>query len=658
MISNSKNLNKVTIASLLVALGIIYGDIGTSPLYVLKAVIGERKIDETLVYGGVSLIFWTLVFQTTIKYIVLTIRADNQGEGGVFSLYALVRRYGKFLAIPTILGATTLLADGIITPPISVASAIEGLNSVKGLENIIVPGNNLTIGIVIAIISALFFFQRFGTQVVGSSFGPIMAIWFVTLFIVGAAQIFHYPDVLKAVSPHYGYNLLVHYPHGFWLLGAVFLCTTGAEALYSDLGHCGIKNIRITWIFVKISLVTNYIGQAAWIMHQGKETLSGANPFFEMMPHWFLLPSILIATAATIIASQALISGSYTLISEAMNLNFWPRVTVRQPSDIKGQIYIPSVNTILWLGCVLMILYFRNSSHMEAAYGFSITIAMMMTTILLNYYLLFRLKWNQLTVAIIIGVFAIIETSFFIANVAKIKERWMFLFFELVIFMTMYIWYYARKINNKLVKFVDLGKYTPQLIELSRDDSIPKFSTHLIYLTKANSRNQVEEKIVRSVFSKKPKRADVYWFVHIDRTEEPYTMSYDVSELVDDKVIKITIHLGFRIQPKTELYFKKIVMELVANKELNLHIRPDGSTKYNAEPDFKFVVIEKFLSVENEFSLSEGLMLQAYFRLKDLGQSDEKAFGLDKSDVVVEHAPLIYQPVQNIDLKRNTQTTI
>ncbi len=427
MISNAKNLNRVTIASLLVALGIIYGDIGTSPLYVLKAVIGERRIDETLVYGGVSLIFWTLVFQTTIKYIILTIRADNQGEGGVFSLYALVRRYGKWLAIPTILGATTLLADGIITPPISVASAIEGLNSVKGLEHIIVPGNNLSIGIVIAIISALFFFQRFGTQVVGSSFGPIMAIWFVMLFAVGAAQIAHYPDVLKAISPHYGYNLLVHYPHGFWLLGAVFLCTTGAEALYSDLGHCGIKNIRITWVFVKLSLVTNYIGQAAWVMHQDRAYLQGVNPFFEMMPHWFLLPSILIATAATIIASQALISGSYTLISEAMNLNFWPRLTVRQPSDIKGQIYIPSVNTILWLGCVLMILYFRNSSHMEAAYGFSITIAMMMTTILLNYYLLFRLKWSQWAVAIVIGLFVVIETSFFIANVAKIRERWMFL---------------------------------------------------------------------------------------------------------------------------------------------------------------------------------------------------------------------------------------
>lgn len=652
MSSNQKSLNRVTIASLLVALGIIYGDIGTSPLYVLRAIVGDRPIDEVLVFGGVSLIFWTLVFQTTIKYIILTLRADNQGEGGVFSLYALVRRYSKYLAIPTILGATTLLADGIITPPISVASAIEGLGTVNGLENIIVPGNALTIGIVVAIISSLFFFQRFGTQNIGKAFGPVMAVWFLMLLTIGGLEIIQYPSVLKALSPHYGYELLVKYPKGFWLLGAVFLATTGAEALYSDLGHCGIKNIRITWIFVKISLLINYMGQAAWIMHLKTPGLNGLNPFFEMMPHWFLIPGILIATAATIIASQALISGSYTLISEAMNLNFWPRVTVRQPSNIKGQIYIPSVNTILWFGCVLMILYFRESSHMEAAYGFSITIAMMMTTILLNYYLLYRLKWNRWAVALIIGVFALIEIAFFIANVAKIKERWMFLFFELFIFLIMYVWYYARKVNNRFVKFTDIGKYAPQLVELSMDDSIPKFSTHLIYLTMANSRNQLEDKIIKSIFSKKPKRADVYWFVHINRTESPYTMSYEIAELVDDKIIKVTINLGFRIQPKTEMYFKKIVQELVLNKELNLHIRPDGSTKYNEEPDFKFVVIEKFLSVENEFTLKEGLLLQAYFKLKDMGLSDEKAFGLDKSDVVIEHIPLIYQQGQQVKLQR------
>ncbi|HET6992435.1 MAG TPA: KUP/HAK/KT family potassium transporter, partial [Bacteroidia bacterium] len=412
--TNKIHSNRVTIASLLVALGIIYGDIGTSPLYVLKAIVGERPIDETLVYGGVSCIFWTLVFQTTIKYVWLTLKADNEGEGGIFSLYALVRRYGKKLVIPTILGATTLLADGIITPPISVASAIEGLDMV-------IP-NIPTVPIVIVILSLLFFFQRFGTQKVGSIFGPMMVIWFSMLFIVGAHQIAHYPEVMKALNPYYGYELLVHYPKGFWLLGAVFLATTGAEALYSDLGHCGRKNIRITWAFVKVCLMANYIGQAAWIMHQGAPVLNGRNPFFEMIPHWFLIPGIFIATAATIIASQALISGSYTLISEAMNLNFWPRVTVRQPTELKGQVYIPSANTILWFGCILMVLYFQTSSHMEAAYGFSITIAMMMTTILLSYFLIYKLKWKTIAVIAILVLFSTIELSFFIANVAKIKE--------------------------------------------------------------------------------------------------------------------------------------------------------------------------------------------------------------------------------------------
>ncbi|MEY4876503.1 MAG: hypothetical protein RL708_1652 [Bacteroidota bacterium] len=650
--NSHSTLNKVTVASLLVALGIIYGDIGTSPLYVFHAIIGNRPIEQTLVYGGISCVFWTLVFQTSIKYIWLTLRADNEGEGGVFSLYALVRRYGKKLVIPTILGATTLLADGIITPPISVASAIEGLNMVHGLENVIVPGNALTISIVVAILSALFFFQRFGTDMIGKFFGPIMAIWFGMLLIVGSVEILHYPDILKALSPHYAYTLLVHYPQGFWLLGAVFLCTTGAEALYSDLGHCGIKNIRITWVFVKISLVACYLGQAAWLMHQGEATLNDRNPFFEIMPHWFLLPSILIATAATIIASQALISGSFTLISEAMNLNFWPRVTLRQPTNLKGQIYIPSVNSILWFGCVLMILYFKESGAMEAAYGFSITVAMLMTTVLLGYFLYYKLKWNKIYVVLILAMFGVIEFSFFIANVAKIKQRWMFLFFELGIFMTMYVWYFARKINNRFTKFSQLGKYSLQLKELSEDDAIPKFSTHLIYLTKANNRNDIEDKIIKSIFSKKPKRADVYWFVHINRTEQPYTLNYEVSELVDDKVIKVNINVGFRVQPRTELYFKKIVCDLVANKELNLHIRPDGSTKYNAEPDFKFVVIEKFLSVENEFALRDGMLLRSYFFLKHFSQSDEKAFGLDKCDVELEQIPLVYQPIQNIELTR------
>lgn len=636
--------DRITMASLLVALGIIYGDIGTSPLYVLKAIVGERAITETLVLGGVSCIFWTLVLQTTIKYIVITLMADNEGEGGIFSLYALVRRFGKGLAIPTILGATTLLADGIITPPISVASAVEGLEMV-------VP-NLPTVPIVIVILSALFFFQRFGTAKLGITFGPVMMVWFTMLLVIGVTQMIHFPDVMKALSPVYAYDLLVNYPHGFWLLGAVFLATTGAEALYSDLGHCGRKNIRITWGFVKVALMANYMGQAAWLMHQGDKFLAGRNPFYEIMPQWFLITAIIIATCAAIIASQALISGSFTLISEAMSLNFWPRVTVRQPTDLKGQIYIPSINVILWVGCVLMIIYFKNSTHMEAAYGFSITVAMLMTTILLSYFMVYRLKWNVVWVIVFILVFGTIEFSFFITNVVKIKERWMFLFFELFIFAVMYLWYYARKINNKFVKFVELGKYTTLIRELSADDAIPKFSTHLIFLTKANHREQIEEKIIQSVFSRKPKRADVYWFLHIERTDEPYTLSYDVSELVDDKIIKVNINVGFRIQPRSEMFFKRIVQQLVRDKELNLHIRPDGSTRYNAEPDFKFVVIEKFISVENDFSLKESVMLNSYFFLKSLSLTDERAFGLDKSDVVVEYIPLVYNTTEKLELKR------
>lgn len=638
--------SKVTAASLLVALGIIYGDIGTSPLYVLKAIVGDRLITENLVLGGVSCIFWTLVLQTTIKYIWLTLQADNEGEGGIFSLYALVRRRGKWLVIPTILGATTLLADGIITPPISVASAIEGLTMLDGLENI--P----TVPIVIVILSVLFFFQRFGTHKVGIAFGPVMVIWFLMLAVLGVSLIQSNPSVLKSLNPIYAYNLLVLYPHGFWLLGAVFLATTGAEALYSDLGHCGKNNIRITWVFVKICLILNYLGQAAWLINQQNALLNNRNPFFELMPQWFLFPGIIIATLATIIASQALISGSYTLISEAINLNFWPRIAVRQPSDSKGQIYIPGINTLLWIGCTMMILYFRSSAHMEAAYGFSITIAMIMTTVLLSYFLIYKLKWNWILVALLLVLFGTVELSFFIANVAKIKERWMFLFFELFIFLVMYIWYYARKINNRFTRFVDLGKHITHIKELSEDDSIPKTATHLIYLTKADHRTEIEEKIINSIFSKKPKRADVYWLLHINRTGHPYTLSYDVSELVDDKIIKINLHIGFRIQPRTELYFKRIVQELVTRKELNLHIRPDGSTKYNPEPDFKFVILEKYLSVENDFSIRDSLLLKGYFFLKQLSQRDEKAFGLDKSDVLIEQIPLVYQPVQSIQLAR------
>jgi KUP system potassium uptake protein len=644
--------SKATGAGLIIALGIIYGDIGTSPLYVLSSVIGKREITRELVYGGISCVFWTLTLQTTFKYILLTLQADNRGEGGIFSLFALVRRYRRWLYVPAIIGAGTLLADGIITPPISVASAVEGLNGVTGLENIILPGNTLTVGIIIGIISLLFFFQQFGTNIVGSSFGPIMLIWFLMLAVLGIGQLAHYPSILKAVNPAYAYDLLSKYPNGFWLLGSVFLCTTGAEALYSDLGHCGKKNIQYSWIFVKTALLLNYFGQGAWLMVRKDKLLNGLNPFYEVMPHWFLIIGIMIATAAAIIASQALISGSFTLISESMRLNFWPKIRVKFPTDIRGQIYIPSINVILWIGCIAVMLYFRESSKMEAAYGFSITIAMLMTTSLMFYYMKFVKKWAIVIVAVVLIIFLTVETSFFIANVAKIKKRWMFLIFEFGIIGVMYIWHRARKIKNRYVEFVRLETYLPIIQEVSNDKSIPKYATHLVYLTSADNAKEIEHKIIYSILSGSPKRADIYWFVHVYTQDEPYSNEYRVITIVPNEIIRVEFKLGFRVLPRINLLFRKVMEDMVTNKEINVTSRYESMQRSNTVGDFQFIVMEKFLSPDNELSNFEKLIIIMYFWIKDKSLSEEKGFGLDQDNVTVEQFPLIVSPVSKLRLKR------
>lgn len=637
---------------MLVTLGIIFGDIGTSPLYTMQAILREAgSTSREVVFGGISCIFWTLTLQTTFKYIIITLQADNHGEGGIFSLYALVNKIDKRLFLPTIIGAGALLADGVITPPISIASAVEGLSEVKGLEHTFAPGSNLVVGIVLGILIALFLFQRFGTKVVGGSFGAIMLVWFSMLAIVGTNQIIRYPEILAALNPYYAIHLLTRYPRGFWLLGAVFLCTTGAEALYSDLGHCGRKNIRVSWIFVKSAVVLNYLGQGAWVF-QAKPVLVDVNPFFSIIPPNFLIPSTIIATAACIIASQALISGSYTLISEAIILNFWPRVTVKYPTDIRGQIYIPSINWILCLGCILALLYFRTSAAMGAAYGFSITIAMLMTTILVSYFLRFREHYKWYVVTPILLVFLTVEGSFFIANTAKIEYMFMFLIFEFGLIFTMYVWYRARKINNRFLQFVNIREQIPLLRDLSADETVAKFSSNLIYMSKANNPAEIEQKIIYSIFSRQPKRADIYWFVHIERTNEPYTLEYSVDEMEDDKVIRVEFRLGFRVQARVNVLFRKVVEEMVANKELNITSRYPSLKKYHLASDFRFVILEKFLSFENEFSLRESFILRSYFFIKQLAQSEAKAFGLDTSETRIEMIPLIVNPISNIQMKR------
>ncbi len=649
---DSGHIKKVSFAGLLITLGIIFGDIGTSPLYTFKTILSEGgSATEELVLGAISCVFWTLTLQTTFKYILITLQADNKGEGGIFSLYALVRRFGKKLMFPAMIGAGTLLADGIITPPISVTSAIEGLSDVKGLEGVIVPGNHLVMGLVLGILVLLFIFQRFGTKIVGGSFGPIMFLWFLMLGLLGINQIIQYPEIFKGLSPVYGFRLLTSHPKGFWLLGAVFLCTTGAEALYSDLGHCGRRNIQVSWIYVKTTLVLNYMGQGAWVLLQKKD-IGDVNPFFAIVPHGYLLPSIIIATAATIIASQALISGSFTLISEAISLNFWPKVRVKFPTTVRGQIYIPSINWILCVGCILVVLYFRTSEAMTAAYGFSITIAMLMTTILVYFFLRYVKHFPLWLVVIILVVFVSVESCFFVANAVKIVKRLVFLVFEFGLIFTMYVWYRARKVTNRFLSFVNMREYVPLLDDLSKDNSVTKFATHAIYLTKANNTFQIEERVIYSIFSRKPKRADFYWFVHVERTDEPYTMEYTVEELKKDKVIRVEFRLGFRVQPRINLMMRKVVQEMVAHKELDITSPYPSLSKHNLAADFVFVVLETFLSTDNEFKGRDGFILNSYFFLKHLSLSDDKSFGLDTSETRVEKIPMVVTPFAKMELKR------
>jgi len=647
----NSHYKKVSAAGLLVALGIIYGDIGTSPLYTFQTILAEGGgVNKELVFGAISCIFWTLTLQTTFKYVIITLQADNHGEGGVFSLYALVKRYGKKLVYPAIIGAGTLLADGIITPPITVTSAIEGLNMVKGFEQSIFPGNDLVLEIVLVILLLLFIFQRFGTKVVGGSFGPIMFLWFTMLGVLGVSQIIHYPGIFGALNPIYGIELLTLHPKGFWLLGAVFLCTTGAEALYSDLGHCGRKNIQVSWIFVKTTLVLNYMGQGAWALLQNKHNLIGINPFFAIVPHPVLLLSVFIATAASIIASQALISGSFTLISEAISLGFWPRVKVKYPTNIRGQIYIPSINWILFTGCVLVVFYFKTSEAMTAAYGFSITIAMLMTTILVSYFLRYIKRYPFWIVGAIVTVFVCVETCFFAANAVKLLKRLFFLVFEIGLITTMYVWYNARKITLRLLAFVPLKEYLPLLEELSNDTSIPKYATHVVYLTKT-SHKQIEKRVIDSIFANPPKRADFYWLVNINRADEPYSMEYGVEVLLENKVIRVDFHLGFRIQPKIGIMLKKVAAEMISNKEIVIASRFPAVHK-NTLNDFRFVILERFLSYDNEFSGREGFILNSYFGIIKLARSDSEAYGIDSDLAVIEKVPLVVAPMTNINLKR------
>jgi KUP system potassium uptake protein len=650
------DLNKATAAGLLIAMGIIYGDIGTSPLYVMNEIIINKEVTKLLIIGGLSCVIWTLTLQTTIKYVLLTLQADNKGEGGIFSLFALVRRRKKWLVIPAMIGGAALLADGMITPPISVTSAIEGLRQVPLLHEI---QSGTIVLIVIVIISMLFIMQQFGTVSIGKLFGPIMLLWFVMLAVLGSMHIGDSLEIMNAFNPYNAFKLLTIYPKGFWLLGAVFLCTTGAEALYSDLGHCGRGNIRVSWIFVKICLILQYLGQGAWLLshYEGKTITkhmieNGFNPFYGIMPEQFKLIGIVIATMAAIIASQALISGSFTLISESMRLNLWPKFKINYPTDARGQLYIPSINLLLYIGCVSITLYFRSSTNMAAAYGLAITLCMLATSILFANFLVQR-RAKPIFIYLYLFVYIGLELCFLIANLEKFPfGGYVTLVIAGALFIVMYVWFRSRKIKNRYVEFVKMDDHMHMLQELSNDLSIPKYATHLVYLTSANNPKEIEHKIMYSILNKKPKRADIYWFIHVDVVDEPYRTDYLVETIIPNEIIRIEFRLGFREEQRINLMFRKVVEDMVKNKEVNITSRYTSLQKNKVAGDWQFIVMEKFLSHDNDLPLVERLIMRIYFLLKRVSLSEEKGFGLDSSYVTVEKYPLIVSPVTNLNLKR------
>lgn len=639
-----KHAHKLSAAGLLISLGIIYGDIGTSPLYVFKSIIGTRLITPDLILGGLSCVCWTLTLQTTIKYVLITLQADNKGEGGIFSLYSLVKKKAKWLIIPATVGGAALLADGIITPPFTVSAAIEGL----ALRYPGIP----TIPIVVIILTGIFIIQQFGTSIIGKAFGPIMWLWFAMIAVLGTGFIIQFPEILKAVNPYYAYHILSTHPHALLILGGVFLCTTGAEALYSDLGHCGRANIRISWIYVKTCLLLNYFGQGVWLwQHQGQH-LDGRIPFYTIMPEWFLISGIAVATLAAIIASQALISGSFTLIAEAVRLNLWPKVKINFPSLQKGQIYVPSMNWILWIGCMTVLAIFHNSNNMEHAYGLSITITMLMTTILVSVFLR-RKHYPLFLIIFFLVIYGAIELSFLMGNLPRIVHGgWFTVILGSILFSIMWAWSNGRRIRNRYTRFIDIEEYFPLISKLSTDTAIPKYASQLVYLTSANFKTEIEQSIIYSIIQKNPKRADVYWLLHVDVTDEPYTLEYKVTSFIPKKLIRVDFKLGFKVEQRINILFRMVVEDLVKSGEVDIKSKYPSLSEFNIAGDFRFIVIEKVLSNSSSLGFIERSIIIYHQLLKKLSVPDEKSFGLDLSSIAVEKVPLMIDIPNKFPLRR------
>lgn len=657
--------SKIKMGGILVTLGVVYGDIGTSPLYVMKSVLngngGIANVSENFIIGTLSLVFWTLTILTTIKYVLLTLNADNNGEGGIFSLFTLVRKRSKWLVIPAMIGGSALLADGMLTPAVTVTSAVEGLKLLPVFSNFFGSKQSNIVILVVMIICFLFLLQRFGTEYIGKLFGPIMFLWFSSLALFGIINLSSNLWLLRALSPHYAIQILFSSENklGFFILGNIFLCSTGAEALYSDLGHVGKKNIHFTWPFVKVSLLLNYFGQGAWIIVAKNKPeyamIDELNPFYQMIPSGFLIYGIIISTLAAIIASQALISGSFTLVSEAIKLNLFPRLHMLYPSSLKGQLYIPSINKILCVVCIGIVFFFQSSAKMEAAYGLAITVTMLMTTILLFHYML-KMKIPKVVAVIMLMFFMSFEISFFLSNIIKFfRGGFVAVIIAVLILFVMYIWYRSHIIKNQFRDVVPIKNYIKQLDQLRHDQDIPKYASNLVCLTNCPNTSEIERKVMYFLLDKRPKKADVYWFVNVYVTDEPYQADYVVEKYDTSFIVNVQINLGFRVEQNLNVFLRQISTELVNNHEIEKQ-----SNSYSIIPDrklgdFRFVFIEEVLSHNSALSTWDSLLFSIKFFIQKFTVSPSNWFGLDTSDVYFEKVPMFLGQTNNIILKRKTK---
>ncbi|MBX7240288.1 MAG: KUP/HAK/KT family potassium transporter [Bacteroidia bacterium] len=662
----------------LVALGIIFGDIGTSPLYVFKAIVGEQIINKDLIFGAFSCVFWTLTLLTSIKYVWLALNADNKGEGGIFALFALQKEIEKRadsldksrphtkmhktirrLVFPTLIGSSMLLADGFITPPISISSAVEGLKTIPFMEHIGIEEYILPIVLVILVL--LFTVQQYGTHKIGSYFGPVMLVWFSMMAIIGGINLIPHPEILQAFNPYYAYNLVFHYKGGFWLLGAVFLCTTGAEAMYSDLGHAGKQNIRVSWGFIKVALLINYLGQAAWLLDKTGQKLT-ETPFYGMMPEQFRPFGVIIATFATIIASQALISGTFTLANEAMKLRLWPRMKVNYPSILKGQIYIPAMNWLLLFGCIFVVLYFKESSKMEAAYGLAITINMLMTSALLGFHLWATYKKDKIDflgfikkryfVYITIALFVLIEFVFLFSNLGKIVHGgWFSLAIAFIFGWMMLSLFRTREIRKEYSSFEPMSKFSPVLKEISEDTGIPKEASHLVYLSLSENPNFIDKNIIYSITRKRPKRADIYWFLHIDVIDEPHGKNYMLDEIIPGVCYFVRIRFGYKEPYKANAMFQKVLMDLIKEGKLDNISNYESLKKYGISKDFKFILLNSRVSSDEIINPRDFMMIKSYRIIENMSASPSEFFGLETTNVEEELIPLEISQSRKVEVE-------